>query len=670
MGVRIQELPETTGIKKEDVLIVEDGQGTKKGTVKQLDEALGVSQLKEDLGDFLTKEIGDNKFDESKILSGKRLNTDGSFTETENYFTTDFINISKTDIFSIQIDNVQGGTQRVFSSVRCAVYYDGNKSVIGSIENNSPEPLTKLNNAKFVRLSLTNTTLVKRLSITFSSEIVGYSEYAVNLSLNTDVEVNGSSLLPKSVEKEKLDIFKKKYGTNRLDLSKATNNKNFDSNGNEITSTNYAITDYIDVSEADVITFQGFNVKRIIVSMRYVIAYDSSKTIISINQNLKTFEIPINCKYVRISFPIRYYQESTEPSVVFTDTIIDYEPYAEYDVINGKLSIDDVIGFDEFEKLTSENISNAWKSFRKVDSICDSYDTTSEYVADTSHSNVDVIYNLYDFLVTNYPDYVTRTLLGYADEKPIYRYDFTPKLPQNSNMKDLCKILYCSGTHGGERPNILVGYRFFKDLCDNWRTQELLSDLRFNVHFTVVPIVNPYGFVTGTRKNENGVDLNRNFTRGWKAVEDTTSQYYSGSEPASEISTQLIENMCDTEHFDFGLDHHIFDYFASAGKVGYFVNTIEKSYDVSFSDMVGVWINGKLLKSNSNITDLSKNYFQTLNQGDCGGYLFGAFENGMVFETIIGWGDDSLGTDETAQKYNVEVLGAIFETAKNEYHKY
>lgn len=48
MGVRIQELPETTGIKKEDVLIVEDGQGTKKCTVQQLDEALGVSQLKEE----------------------------------------------------------------------------------------------------------------------------------------------------------------------------------------------------------------------------------------------------------------------------------------------------------------------------------------------------------------------------------------------------------------------------------------------------------------------------------------------------------------------------------------------------------------------------------------------------------------------------------------------
>lgn len=42
-------MPETTGINKEDLLIVEDGQGTKKGTVQQLDEALWVSQLKEDL---------------------------------------------------------------------------------------------------------------------------------------------------------------------------------------------------------------------------------------------------------------------------------------------------------------------------------------------------------------------------------------------------------------------------------------------------------------------------------------------------------------------------------------------------------------------------------------------------------------------------------------------
>lgn len=48
MGVRIQELPETTGINKEDVFIVEDGQGTKKGTVQQLDDSLGVSMLRKE----------------------------------------------------------------------------------------------------------------------------------------------------------------------------------------------------------------------------------------------------------------------------------------------------------------------------------------------------------------------------------------------------------------------------------------------------------------------------------------------------------------------------------------------------------------------------------------------------------------------------------------------
>lgn len=48
MGVRIQELPETTGINKEDLLIVEDGQGTKKGTVQKLDDSLGVSKLRKE----------------------------------------------------------------------------------------------------------------------------------------------------------------------------------------------------------------------------------------------------------------------------------------------------------------------------------------------------------------------------------------------------------------------------------------------------------------------------------------------------------------------------------------------------------------------------------------------------------------------------------------------
>lgn len=74
MGVRIQELPETTGINKEDLLIVEDGQGTKKGTVQQLDEALGVSQLKEDLDEYDSKLRSLVEVDATEVVANKLIN--------------------------------------------------------------------------------------------------------------------------------------------------------------------------------------------------------------------------------------------------------------------------------------------------------------------------------------------------------------------------------------------------------------------------------------------------------------------------------------------------------------------------------------------------------------------------------------------------------------------
>lgn len=91
MGVRISELPETTGINKEDLLIVEDGQGTKKGTVQQLDEALGVSQLKEDLVNSNIKK--DISFENSQ--QGKYINNGGVIGSHPSYRITAPFNVIK-----------------------------------------------------------------------------------------------------------------------------------------------------------------------------------------------------------------------------------------------------------------------------------------------------------------------------------------------------------------------------------------------------------------------------------------------------------------------------------------------------------------------------------------------------------------------------------------------
>ena len=48
MGVRIAELPLSKGVSKTDLIIVQDNEATKQGTVQQLDDSLGVSRLKEE----------------------------------------------------------------------------------------------------------------------------------------------------------------------------------------------------------------------------------------------------------------------------------------------------------------------------------------------------------------------------------------------------------------------------------------------------------------------------------------------------------------------------------------------------------------------------------------------------------------------------------------------
>lgn len=47
MGVRIAELPSSKGISKTDLIIVQDNEATKQGTIQQLDDSLGVSRIRE-----------------------------------------------------------------------------------------------------------------------------------------------------------------------------------------------------------------------------------------------------------------------------------------------------------------------------------------------------------------------------------------------------------------------------------------------------------------------------------------------------------------------------------------------------------------------------------------------------------------------------------------------
>jgi murein peptide amidase A len=59
------------------------------------------------------------------------------------------------------------------------------------------------------------------------------------------------------------------------------------------------------------------------------------------------------------------------------------------------------------------------------------------------------------------------------------------------------------------------------------------------VEVWTVTTVNPDGVDAGTRGNAHGVDLNRNFPEGWKAI-PPSSGYYSGPRPGSEPETRDV----------------------------------------------------------------------------------------------------------------------------------
>lgn len=68
--------------------------------------------------------------------------------------------------------------------------------------------------------------------------------------------------------------------------------------------------------------------------------------------------------------------------------------------------------------------------------------------------------------------------------------------------------------------------------------------------------VNPDGNRLGTRKNADGVDLNRNFSYRWSHAEPPSSGYYGGPEPFSEPETRAVRRLANRIHPDLTIWYH------------------------------------------------------------------------------------------------------------------
>ncbi len=207
------------------------------------------------------------------------------------------------------------------------------------------------------------------------------------------------------------------------------------------------------------------------------------------------------------------------------------------------------------------------------------------------------LYALYDALVTAYPNYVTKNVLGQNSlGTDIVEYVFTSgnynTVGNRNRDAEIQKpvVLIITGLHGDETASIISTYKFFKDLCDRSAS---LASLRENLAFKVVPVVCPYGFDNKTRLNENDVNLNRNFTTNWSYINDGYDN--SGESAADQAETQIIEAWIEANSTAvLFLDFHNSGYGNEVGYLAVAENTAhsikaKKSFLKAVSQMRAYW---------------------------------------------------------------------------------
>ena len=79
--------------------------------------------------------------------------------------------------------------------------------------------------------------------------------------------------------------------------------------------------------------------------------------------------------------------------------------------------------------------------------------------------------------------------------------------------------------------------------CAGIAIARALERVRTRADLWVVPNLNPDGYALGSRQNARGVDLNANWSSGWRGGGRPWDTYYPGPRPFSERETRIARNL-------------------------------------------------------------------------------------------------------------------------------
>jgi len=107
------------------------------------------------------------------------------------------------------------------------------------------------------------------------------------------------------------------------------------------------------------------------------------------------------------------------------------------------------------------------------------------------------------------------------------------------------------GIHGSEPVSVDLMIRYIEYLTDSYGSDSNITNLINSRYIVIIPVLNPDGYMNGSRYNDNRIDLNRNFDSDYYEAGGSYGDY-AFSEPES----RLIRDMLPTRIIHSSLTFH------------------------------------------------------------------------------------------------------------------
>ncbi|MDM1302017.1 M14 family metallopeptidase [Acinetobacter indicus] len=504
--------------------------------------------------DFIA--LSKNLFNHLTVTPGMVILVDGIITANASYGISDFIAVVPGEQYTISSSI---GTD-AFVNI---AYYSNSKVFTTRIDvrtYETPLTITIPANTYYLRFNYNQGTAEQ------NKRMFNRGATALPFELYKTPALDGVTLNPAEIEKIKQEIGGGnspsegyiKPNNNLFDHSTTTNGFSISNEGAITANASYGISDFIAVVPGEQYTISAETGYYAFTNIAY---YDSSKVFLSRldianGSNIRTVTIPSNAKFVR--FNINFSQgAANQRQRMFNKGAIALPFELRRIELSGVALANDVL--DQVSKELQLNPDDNVMLDLPVDAVY-STDQTWPFITDFRNVTSAQVYQMFDTLMSEHPDYITKQALGNdAWGNPIALYKFTPTKPSAVAKTRYPKVFLTCGTHGMEHTPPMATYLMLYEMCKNWQSNPLLEALRFNVDFLILPVVNPSGWDKYSRVNDNGVDINRNFPEGW-SLQGEGTDLYSGPSPLSELESQYVKQVFDENpDIDIMYDYHNFN---------------------------------------------------------------------------------------------------------------